>query len=247
MTVVPARVPARLSQKMLLNSSGLLKSRRAARQRGLQLVAVGRGRQPGRGRVTVGGHRGGRRQVLHDRVVVDPHVGGVVEADAAALVGRHVVDDHVVVDVHREVARPSGSGYRRRRRWPGWPGSGCCRCPPGRSRARASPGVGRQLTGDHDAAALVVGHVEVDAVVVDLAVRAESRRRSARRRTRARSCRRCRCGSLRSGPTPAKRPMPPARLVPALAMIRLLAMRTSSLCWLVSGAGRSGVPMRMVP
>ena len=34
--------------------------------------------------------------------------------------------------------------------------------------------------------------------------------------------------------------MPPARLVPALAMIRLLAIRTFSLCWLVSGAGRSG-------
>ena len=30
-------------------------------------------------------------------------------------------------------------------------------------------------------------------------------------------------------------PMPPARLVPPLAMIRLLAMRTLSLWWLVSG------------
>ncbi len=46
---------------------------------------------------------------------------------------------------------------------------------------------------------------------------------------------------------PAKRPIPPARLVPALAMIRLFAIRTWSLCWLVSGAGRSGVPTRMAP
>ena len=46
---------------------------------------------------------------------------------------------------------------------------------------------------------------------------------------------------------PAKIPMPPARLVPAFAMMRFLAMRTFGLSLLVPGAGRSGVPMRMVP
>ena len=40
--------------------------------------------------------------------------------------------------------------------------------------------------------------------------------------------------------------MPPARLVPPLAMIRLLAMRTFSLWLLCPGPGRSGVPMRIV-
>ena len=42
-------------------------------------------------------------------------------------------------------------------------------------------------------------------------------------------------------------PMPPARLVPPLARIRLLAIRMFSLCWFVSGAGRFGVPTRMAP
>ncbi len=44
---------------------------------------------------------------------------------------------------------------------------------------------------------------------------------------------------------PAKSPMPPARFVPALAMIRLLAMRTPSF-WL-SGSARSGEPIRIEP
>ena len=178
-TVLMPLVPARLSQKMLLKSSGLLKSGRAARQGGLQLVAVRTGRKTGRSRLTIAGDRRGRGVVLHDRVVEEAHIGGIVEGNTAAFVRGDVVDDHVVVHIHREVARHqeaqtaaiivSQVGLDQVvvdiHRAGALRAVGC---------AIVGGRVGRQFAGDHDAGAFIVGMVEVDAVVVDPAVGAQA-------------------------------------------------------------------------
>ena len=159
----------------VVEQQGLAELRRAGRQGGLQLVAVRGGGDASRRRVAVRGHRGGRRQVLHDRVAVDPDVRGVVEADAAALVRRDVVDDGVVDDVHRvRAARAAGHEEPDAAAVVvGQVGLDLVAVDVDRAGAGGEGvRVGRQLAGDHDAAALVVGLVEVDPVVVDLAVRA---------------------------------------------------------------------------
>ena len=77
--------------------------RRATRQGVLQCSTVLRRRQPGRCRLSVRREGGRRGHVLHHRVVEEADVRRVVEGDSTTFVGRHVVRDHVVVDVHREV------------------------------------------------------------------------------------------------------------------------------------------------
>ena len=143
------------------------------------------GRDTGRCRLPVRRHCRGGRDVLGDRVVDNPDVGGVVDGDAAALVGRDVVHDHVVGDVHH-----AGSGHQEPQAAAVIAGDvllddvgvdGL--------RARAERDalgrlvrqdlLGRELTGDDHAGALVVRLVEADAVVVDGAVRAEPVERDA--------------------------------------------------------------------
>ena len=79
-TVVPARVPARLSQRMLLNRSGSLNVGDPPGRVACSWALLPEVETSGRCRLAVGRDRGGRRQVLHDRVVDDPHVRRVVEA-----------------------------------------------------------------------------------------------------------------------------------------------------------------------
>ena len=90
--------------------------------------------------------------VVDDHVVVNVHreVAHHQEAQAAAVILSHVGLDQVVVDIHRAGAlRPAGLAIEGTRN-------------------------SRQLTGDDDTGAFIVGMVEVDAVVVDRAVGAQA-------------------------------------------------------------------------
>ncbi len=156
----------------VVEEQGVAEGRRTARQGSLQLGTVLSGRKTCRGRLTIAGDGRRGRDVLHDRVVVEAHVGRIVERNTAAFVRGDVVDDHVVVDVHREVARHQEAQtaavivrqvgldqvvvdiHRAGALWT-----------VGRAIIRGR--VGRQFASDHDTGAFIVGTVEVDAVVVD--------------------------------------------------------------------------------
>ena len=136
------------------------------------MLAVLSSREAGRGRCTITGNSRGRGDILHDRVVVEPHVWRVIHCNAAAFVRGDVVGDHVVVHVHREVARhqeAQAAAVIVRQ-------VALDQVVVDVNRARALRACGRsvigerisgQFTGDHDAGAFIIGTVEVDTVVVD--------------------------------------------------------------------------------